>query len=136
MTGLPKPCLVCGEPAEGTRCPDHQQPDRPARTHALSPARRGYDAAWRKLSARARRLQPWCTDCGATDDLTTDHSPEAWRRHDTGKPIRLQDVDVVCRSCNSRRGPARTRGEGAPATPDTAAWKAESRSHSPAGGAR
>jgi hypothetical protein len=49
-------------------------------------------------------MQGFCTDCRRTTDLTTDHSPEAWRRKAQGKPIRLVDVDVVCASCNARRG--------------------------------
>jgi hypothetical protein len=41
------------------------------------------------------------------DDLTADHTELAWQRFDAGKTIRLQDIDVVCRSCNSARGEAR-----------------------------
>ena len=41
------------------------------------------------------------------DDLTTDHSTEAWRRHELGLSIRLRDVAVVCRRCNAERGAAR-----------------------------
>lgn len=68
---------------------------------------RGYDYRWEKLSKRARKLQPFCTDCGRTDDLTADHSTEAWRRREAGLPIRLKDIDVVCRQCNTDRGAAR-----------------------------
>lgn len=100
------PCIACGEPTTGARCPDHQPADTKAPTTA-----RGYDQTWRKLSERARRLQPWCTDCRTTTDLTTDHSEQAWRRKADGKPIRLRDVDVVCRSCNGKRGRARPTGE-------------------------
>ena len=100
------PCLGCGEPTEGTRCGPcaykrEQDAERPTREQ------RGYDRRWRRLSERARRLQRFCSDCGATDDLTTDHSPEAWRRRSRGLAIRLQDVDVVCVACNNRRGRAR-----------------------------
>lgn len=98
-----KPCITCGEPTDGTRCPAC----RPTTTHTLSASRRGYDAAWQRLSRQARRLQPFCSDCGATEDLTTDHSREAWERKASGLAIRLDDVDVVCRSCNGRRGRAR-----------------------------
>jgi hypothetical protein len=52
-------------------------------------------------------MQPFCSDCGATSDLTTDHTPEAWLRAAAGKVIRLQDIDVVCRRCNTDRGAAR-----------------------------
>lgn len=102
-------CLTCGEPCDGPRCPDHTTETKP------SAAQRGYDHAWNKLSARARRLQPFCTDCGATEDLQLDHLPSAWERKATGKRIRLGvDAEVVCGSCNrargAARGPAATRG--------------------------
>lgn len=104
---LMKPCIECGELSDAARCPEHTPVKFVAPTTA-----RGYGSAWQKLSVRARRLQPFCSDCGATDDLTADHSPEAWERHAAGLPIRLADVDVVCRSCNSKRGRARPWGEG------------------------
>lgn len=96
-----KPCLTCGLPSDQSRCPDH----RPKETRDRRA--RGYTDAWQRLSRRARTMQPFCSDCGATDDLQADHSPEAWRRHEAGKPIRLQDIDVVCGPCNRRRGAAR-----------------------------
>src|SRR5262245_65120704 len=74
---------------------------------------RGYGTQWDKLSRRARRLQPWCTDCGATERLQADHLPSAWERQAAGKPIRLADVEVVCNVCNVRCGssrPAAPRG--------------------------
>lgn len=92
-----KPCIDCGQPCFGTRCPEH----------------RGYDRRWRVLSERARKLQPWCSDCGATEDLQADHSPEAWARRAAGKPIRSRDLDVVCAPCNRARGQARPEPQGA-----------------------
>lgn len=110
-----RPCLVCGEPAEGPRCDVHAL-RKPAA------AARGYDAHWTRLSKRARRLQPFCTDCGATEDLQADHTPQAWERKAAGLAIRLADVDVVCGPCNRRRGAARgasvTRGEAPNARPN------------------
>lgn len=100
-----KPCITCGEPCDGPRCPDHALPD-----HRGTAAARGYDSRWRRLSKRARKLQPFCSDCGTTDDLTVDHSTEAWQRYEQNLTIRLSDVEVVCRACNSRRGAARPRG--------------------------
>ena len=105
---LLKPCLVCGDLSESTRCDQHAI--RPKAVVKISARRRGFGTAWDKLSRSARRLQPWCSDCGSTVDLTVDHSPEAWERHEAGLPIRLVDVDVCCRSCNSRRGAARGGG--------------------------
>ncbi len=123
-----KPCLVCGEPSARSRCPEHRLDDHHQTAHA-----RGYDARWRRLSAKARRLQKFCTDCGTTTDLTADHSPEAWRRHGAGKPIRLVDIDVVCRPCNARRGRARGLDpKGAGQRPE---GKAKSRSQFPGGAA-
>ncbi len=96
-----KPCIVCGEVSDKSRCAEH----RPKETRDRRA--RGYTDAWQQLSRRARRLQPFCTDCGATEDLQGDHSVEAWERHEAGKPVRLQDIDVVCGPCNRRRGTAR-----------------------------
>ena len=96
---LLRPCVVCGELTREARCPLH--------TTKASREARGYDAAWSRLSARARRAQPFCSVCGATEDLTCDHSPEAWKRKARGLAIRLCDVDILCRACNSRKGAAR-----------------------------
>ena len=102
MSDLLSPCVVCGELAEGTRCEDHK-----ARVPAPSSRERGYTSSWDRLSRRARRIQPFCSDCGTTEDLTVDHTPEAWDRHERGLSIRLEDVDVVCRAHNSARGAIR-----------------------------
>lgn len=104
-----RPCLSCGEPCASPRCAEHTvDPKAPA-------APRGYDAAWQRLSKRARRLQPFCLDCGSSEDLQADHLPAAWERKAAGKPLRLSDVEVVCGPCNRARGAARgplaTRGE-------------------------
>lgn len=120
-----RPCLKCGEPVEGSWCPEHKpQPSKSRRD-------RGYEGQWRKLSARARRIQPWCDDCGTTTDLTADHTPEAWARHEQGLPIRLEDVNVVCRPCNSRRGSI--RGDDPGWTGRAPYDKASSRTQTPRG---
>lgn len=123
-------CVDCGEPCEGPRCTDC----RPAtdRTYARAPktssTSRGYDSAWRRLSERARRLQPWCSDCGSVEDLTGEHTAEAWQRKADGLPIRLQDVDVLCRACNGARGAPGDEGFGDRRT--TPAVQAKFGSHS------
>ena len=69
-----------------TRCSDCQrQYDRQRRP---TTAQRGYGSSWQAYSRHQRDGQPWCSDCGATSDLTTDHGIMG---------------DVVCRACNSRR---------------------------------
>lgn len=120
-----RPCVVCGEPSESSRCSEHliRKPDSRAK---------GYDAAWTRLSKRARRLQPFCADCGAVEDLQADHSPEAWARKKDGKQIRLEDIAVVCGPCNRARGAARgrnTRGETPPESSAAPPGKAESATH-------
>lgn len=108
-----RPCIECGELAEAERCGEHKLKGG---KHLLTDAERGYDNAWRKLSERARRLQPFCSDCGATEDLQCDHTPQAWARQAAGKPIRIKDVDVVCGPCNRARGSARPGSERASAS--------------------
>lgn len=109
-----RPCLTCGEPSAGPRCPEHTTDPKPPA------ADRGYDAAWARLSKRARRLQPFCETCGGTESLQADHTPEAWARKAAGKAIRLSDIRVLCGPCNraagAARGPSVTRGE-APSGP-------------------
>lgn len=104
MSPLMKPCLECGELSPGPRCPEHTPTREDTRPNS---GRRGYDYQWQKLSERARKAQPFCSRCNTTEDLTTDHTPEAWKRKAAGKPIRLQDIEVLCRSCNSSAGAAR-----------------------------
>lgn len=114
------PEFHCGQLTDATYCDDHTY-KKPPPVRVNDRDADGYDWRWRKLSLRARKLQPWCTDCGTADDLTGDHTPEAWQRKADGKTIRLQDIDVVCRVCNIKRGAARgdnvTRGGGVSQTP-------------------
>ena len=119
LTTLSSVCATCGLVYERTRQSAYCLECRPApapiqverrrerERRRGSATARGYGQAWRRLSARARRLQPWCSDCGRTEDLTADHSPRAWERYDSGRAVRLDDIDVVCRECNTLRGEAR-----------------------------
>lgn len=110
-------CSECGTVYEretsGSKCPECKPTRERTARRIVSESRRGtaksrgYDAAWTRLSRRARRLQPFCSDCGREDSLSTDHSPRAWARREAGLPVRLEDVDVVCLVCNADRGPAR-----------------------------
>lgn len=104
-----KPCLGCGVPVEGPRCMDCAAETKRGRPdlRRRSTTARGYDGTWKSLASRARRLQPFCSDCGREDNLTTDHLPSAWDRHAQGLPITLADVDVVCSACNTDRGSSR-----------------------------
>ena len=136
-----RPCIRCGELTITSPCAECSTVvarKRRKHQHRDNPASRGYGTAWRKLSERARRAQPWCTDCGTTERLTLDHLPSAWERYEARLPLRLAvDVQVVCGPCNSARGssrPGSTRaqtrgGEANPAQLDQRRW-AKSVSHS------
>lgn len=90
-----KSCAVCGIVSDSPRCPAHTYiPPMKAASHL-----RGYDHNWRKLSKLARQLQPYCSRCHATTDLTCDHL--VW------PAVTLSDVDVLCRRCNSVKGAIR-----------------------------
>lgn len=133
-----RPCLECGEPTANSRCDTCEQTHkRPSDAKSRPSQSVGYDSTWAALSKRARRLQPWCSTCGATEDLTCDHTPTAWQRKAQGKAIRLRDVDVLCRACNSRKGAARqARGDTPHHPPASPPPVVENRSHTPGGYAR
>lgn len=111
-----RPCLTCGEPSPATYCTEHAPAPSPHAERRGSARKRGYDTAWDRLSTWARRCQPFCSDCGTTENLTTDHKPSAWARKAAGKSLRLRDVDVVCGPCNARRGSSRPGSERAERT--------------------
>ena len=62
--------------------------------------RRGYTKHWQRIVKLAIQAQPWCSDCGATSDLTGDHiTPRV-----AGGGNVPSNIRVLCRSCNSSRG--------------------------------
>lgn len=111
MQRLKSVCPECGQVFERVSSSAYCTDCKPEEDHWIlrgkTTAQRGYGSRWQKLSKRARQLQPFCSDCGKEYDLTADHSTTAWQRHEAGKSIRLQDIDVVCIDCNSARGAAR-----------------------------
>jgi 5-methylcytosine-specific restriction protein A len=122
-----RPCLDCQTlTRNASRCDEHEAAMTARMAAATernrvraSPKERGLDGAWRRLSVRARKMQPWCSDCGLADParLETDHTPEAWHvRLVLRRFITLEMVDVVCGRCNVRRGSSR------PGSPRYQAW--------------
>jgi 5-methylcytosine-specific restriction endonuclease McrA len=109
------PSRICRGPADG---------DPPCPTRALVPVRRGSKTAarcgpcrtaWQQAKdgrrpmrrtyaeqqrrAQQVQAQPWCSDCGATTDLTAEHiNPVATSGDEHGELVTL------CRPCNSKRG--------------------------------
>jgi 5-methylcytosine-specific restriction protein A len=108
-----KACLECGELTEsGPRC-EECAPSASA-LRGMTAAQRGYDEAWNRLSRKARRMQPWCSDAHkgpCRGGLTADHLPSAWERKAAGLPLRLIDVEVVCQGHNDERGSSRPGSE-------------------------
>lgn len=123
---IQRPCLSCQElTTNSTRCDDCRRAhDREAEAARYArdgrrQRREGHDsAAWRRLSKRARKLQPWCNLCGRRADelehyerLELDHLPSAWWKYENKKPILLTDVQVLCNSCNNKLGSSRPGSE-------------------------
>lgn len=116
-------CLGCQEAtpyADITqgRCADcHREHERISQRGRVRVRERRTDrygsesTAWRRLSRQARALQPWCSRCVRAESalaeherLECDHTPAAWARIAARKPIRLQDVQVLCSTCNKELG--------------------------------
>jgi hypothetical protein len=74
-----KPCLKCGILTPESYCNEHAPKRIDTRT-GRDRSTLGRGQGWQNLSPRARKMQPYCKDCGATEDLTADHMPSAWHR--------------------------------------------------------
>ncbi|MFE2605759.1 HNH endonuclease [Streptomyces mirabilis] len=110
-----RPCLRCGRlTTNPSRCDYHQaefmaQRQRQRDAVRGSASQRGYDSQYRRVRAQVLkgwRSQhgEWCPGWGvpshASADLTVDHViPLA-----AGGTNRRENLRVLCRSCNSRRG--------------------------------
>lgn len=96
-----RPCLQCGVPSTGSRCEEHEA-ERLARLDLRrgSATQRGYGYAWRRLSEKARRRQPFCSEChhiGSPRNPLTVH-------HLRWPATSLEDCEVLCQVHNNRRG--------------------------------
>jgi hypothetical protein len=90
-----RPCLVCGTPTSGTRCPPHQQ----AWDSRRNARRTQYHGAWQGQSKRARQAWVeehgwWCPGLGTPPH----HAHDLELDHTTGR--------VLCHTCNVHAGPA------------------------------
>lgn len=90
MTGVVlRACIDCGAPSSRARCPAHVRARKRTRNANTIRARAVIAA------------QPWCSDCGSTTDLTSDHVVPLARGGTNAGHQR-----TLCRRCNSRRGGA------------------------------
>ena len=95
-----RPCATCGVPSPRNHCDDHTP--KPAARHRPRGHVHANPAAWKRLSARARKAQPWCLDCGSTTDLCGDHIIPVSEAPELA--LEILNVAVRCRPCNGRRG--------------------------------
>jgi 5-methylcytosine-specific restriction protein A len=100
-----RPCAAQPCPAlvtNGSRCRVHEAQRRP------NANARGYTHAWQRLVRQAIALEPWChctaachpIMCGSAQDLTGDHITPLSQ----GGQATLDNIVVLCRPCNSRKG--------------------------------
>lgn len=71
---------------------------RDSSSHCSKTTQRGYGWDHQQRARATIAAQPWCSECGSTDDLTADHVVPL------RSGARLSPLRVVCRSCNSGRG--------------------------------
>jgi 5-methylcytosine-specific restriction protein A len=103
-----RPCLGCGKLTDASRCSDCRlSTDNQRYRRRGSRQARGYDAAWGRLVAQAIDAQPWCTDCGIDRQAATAAGNPLTGDHLRWPAASLEDIEVVCRRCNSIRGPLR-----------------------------
>lgn len=108
-----RPPRACPDPSCGgyvgtCRHSTRQRPHRP------STSDRGYDARWQRLVALAKRVQRaeygfnFCEDCGITEAQAKAQDNPLSGDHKVWPAVTVDDVDIVCRRDNSRRGALRT----------------------------
>ncbi len=111
MGGIRQPCMDCGAPADGTRCPRHtaqhtQQKNRLQTTRRQGG--RGYGPGWKQRAALVRATATLCHICGQparpNDPWQADHIIPVQHGGTNGP------VAAAHRSCNIAKG-NRTRHE-------------------------
>lgn len=105
-----RPCIVCGTPSTGTRCPKHYQAGQGARRirrdYSDEAARRRYLKRWIETigyvcaGAPEMNHEPHRVDTRQRGALTVDHVTPR-RSGGTTAPHNLR---VLCREYNSRKG--------------------------------
>lgn len=94
-----RPCLTCGEVSEGSRCPEHTR-DRESRRPRDKTHVHFNTARWKRLSARLRKMSPFCELCGATERLSVDHIARVQDRPEW--TYEVANLRILCLRCNGR----------------------------------
>ena len=91
-----RPCIDCGTPTNGTRCPAHQR-DADARRHAKQQAHGRDTARWRQLRVLVlNRDRHRCQRCGKPGN-TVHLDPRLKGNHTLATP---NHCVTLCRSCH------------------------------------
>ena len=100
-----RPCLECGTPTEGSRCPAHRLPKRrspsalAARKHPERARRKAVVDAW--IAEHGYVCPGWKIPAHPSTDLTADHVVPV-SKGGLGGPM-----TTLCRSCNGRKSATR-----------------------------
>lgn len=114
-TRAPRACTYTGCGGIAGQCPEHDalkaaHRQQRLRLHRPKTAARGYDSPWRTLVAQAKQVQrqqcghAWCVDCGLTEAQAKATDNPLSGEHLRWPAVSVDDVEVLCRRCNSVRG--------------------------------
>jgi len=98
-----RPCLECGTPSTGTRCPAHELKDTRRRP--------GYGYQWTVISREMRSRYPFCMRCGATGAGVRLHVDHITPRS-LGGTDHLSNLRVWCAPCHASFGQTRRSRRG------------------------
>lgn len=93
-----RPCLDCGIPTDGARCPAHARVKEQARKAPRLAA--DNDPTYRAYRAWVRRVRPPCHLCGLSGADSVDHIVALA----AGGPNVLSNFQPAHRACNARKG--------------------------------
>ena len=117
-TRAPRACTHTGCGGIAGQCPEHDalkaERTRQRLARRGKTAARGYDSPWRRLVTQTKAAQRreygyvWCIDCGITEEQGKAEDNPITGEHLRWPALTLDDVELLCRRCNSKRGPIRT----------------------------
>lgn len=94
-----KPCAICGQLSESSRCPAHTT--KPVDRREPS-SKRGYDGAWEKLREVVIKSEPLCRRCRAKGKLNLAeevHHVIPIRERPDLRLVR-SNLEPLCRPCH------------------------------------